>query len=392
MFSLRSLLAGLTVCVALLAVAHAHAQTPAQSPGAADSRAADMAAIRAISGKWKELYAAGRFAEIPDLYTQDTLVMPRGRPRVEGREQMRRAIGGLAAGRRVSIDLTERELVLSGIHAWVVSDFTVTYTAPNAATPPVTELGRSLVVFRRDADGQWRIHRDMDSPAPQPPAPAVAAVPAAATMAAAPAAAPAMANDARATAPVAPRTRPVPAMWNPASRTEVTACDRLASSRYDRLRLAPPKAREDIDVPAAIQQCEADLLRFPADPRITFNLGRLYGYAGDKQKTLERREASAAAGNHNTIFLLGYLDWIAAKDDGARCAAAREMKLAADRGNYSGQITYATFYNEGRFAACEDRATKAEVAAYVEGARPAVDGFFETRLMEHLAWELKEKK
>jgi len=341
------------------------APTATAAPSLTSTQSADVAAIRAISGKWQELYTAGRYSEIPELYTQDTVVMPRGRGRIDGREQMRKAVGGLAAGRRVSIELTEREIFVTGNHGWVVSDFKVTYTTPGSATPPVSELGRGLVIFRRDDDGRWRIHRDMDSPAPIP-APTVVA------------------------STVLPY--PVPPMWNPASRTEVIACDRLAASRYDRTRLAPSVARADIDVPAAIAQCEADLKRFPGDPRITFHLGRLYGYVGDKEKTLAFRRASAAAGNHNVIFLLGYLDWIVAKDDSARCAAADQMKLGADRGNYSGQVIYASFFNEGRLAACPNRASKAEVEAYLKAAAPAVDGFFETRLVGYLTSELRGAK
>jgi ketosteroid isomerase-like protein len=326
---------------------------------------ADVDAIRAIGGKWRELYTAGRFSEIPDLYTDDMMVMPRGRPTIVGRDAMRRSIGGLAAGRRVDISVAEREAYVVGDYGWFVGDFKVSYTptTPNASV--VTEYGRSLILFRRDADGQWRIHRDMDNPAPLPAAVGAAAV--------------------------APATSgAVPAMWNPASRTTVTECDRLASSKYDRTRLAKPKARDEIDVPAAIAQCEKDLLANPGDARINFHLGRLYGYAGDPAKTLSHRQAAAAAGNHNAIFLLGYLAWNAAKDDNARCAAARDMKLAADRGNYSAQITYASFWLEDRLKPCGAGASKDEVKAYVAAARPQVDGFFETRLVDHLDRQLQE--
>jgi ketosteroid isomerase-like protein len=365
------------LCFALLVIITsgagcAHAQSAAPSAPAevsGDATASDdLEAIRAVGRHWRELYASGRFAEIPDLYTVDTLVMPRGRPRIEGREQMRRAIGGLAAGRRVAIEVTEREAWVSGDYGWFVGDFRVTYSPPDPNAAPTTEYGRSLVIFRRDSDGRWRIHRDMDSPAPHP-APAVQ-----------PASAP--------TPPPAPPAAPAPALWDPSTRTTATACDRMTASRYDRTRLAPPVARESIDVPAAIAQCEADLAALPGDPRILFQLGRVYGYAGDTARTLQYRQAAAAAGNANAIFLLGYLSWNAATDDAARCAAAREMKLAADRGNYSAQLTYASFYLEGRFDACADRASNDEVAAYVAMARPAVDGFFETRFADHLAAEM----
>ena len=163
----------------------------------------------------------------------------------------------------------------------------------------------------------------------------------------------------------------------------------MASSRYDRTRLADAKARAEIDVPATIAQCERDLERLPNDPRILFHLGRLYGYTGDARTTRMYRQRAADAGNHNAIFLLGYLDWLAAQDDGARCTAASRMRLAADRGNYSAQLTYATLFLEGRLAACADTPPRAQLLGYVRNARPAADGFFETLLADHLQHELR---
>ena len=330
------------------------------------------AAVRAVGETWRSHYAAGRYAAIPDLYTEDTLVMPRGRPAIVGRDAMRKAIGGLAAGRKVDIAIQERELVVAGKYAWYVGDFTVTYTSTDARVAPKTEYGRSLIVYRRDEDGAWRIHRDIDAPRPQD-----ASAPTAAPVA--PAAAPA----ATSVGSVGPK------LWDPGERKEPTECDRLASSAYDRTRLAPPRARKEIDVPAAIAQCELDLARFPGDARIHFILGRLYGYAGDAATTLMHREAAAAAGNHNAIFLLGYLAWATAKDDPARCAAADRMRLGADRGNYSAQLTYPAYFIEGRLAPCANTPPKARMLEYVQAARPAVEGFFETLLAEHLLRELR---
>lgn len=330
----------------------------------ARTQARDIAAIRAVGKAWARAYDEGRFADIPDMYTTDTMVMPRGRPRIEGREAMRRAIGGMAAGRKVDIVLTEREIRAVGDYGWYIGDFRVTYTPKEAGAASISELGRALILYRRDPDGRWRILRDIDSPAPKPVAAAAPAVPTvlAETVG----------------------TYDAPAIWDPKSRTTAVECDRLSASTYDRTRLAPGVARAAIDVPSAIKICEADLARLPGDPRLLFQLGRLYGYAGDKDKTLAARRAAAAAGNPNAIFLLGYLDFQAAKDDAARCTAAGRMKLAADRGNYSGQITYASYLIEGKLSACADRATMAQGMAYAAAARPAAEGFFETRLADHL--------
>jgi TPR repeat protein len=179
-----------------------------------------------------------------------------------------------------------------------------------------------------------------------------------------------------------------PPLWDPASRTTPTTCDRLASGRYERERLSKPVARADIDVPAAIRQCESDLERLPEDPRILFQLGRLYGYTPDAAKARQYRERAAAVGNASAIFLLGYLDFNQAGDPAARCDAARRMQLAADRGNYSAQLTVTAYWLDGRFAGCGPTPSAEILRAYLRGARGAVDGFFETLLVDHLQREL----
>jgi uncharacterized protein (TIGR02246 family) len=139
---------------------------------AAEDRAAakEADAVRQVGKSWMAYYQAGNYAAIPDLYTEDTMVMPRGRPRIEGREQLRRSLGGLAAGRKVDIAITEKELTVIGEIAWFVSDFKVTYTSADPQIAQHSEYGRSLIIYRKGKDGRWRIHRDMDSPAPTPAA------------------------------------------------------------------------------------------------------------------------------------------------------------------------------------------------------------------------------
>lgn len=134
----------------------------------ADVNGADRAAIEALNERWVAAYRAGDYAAIPPLYTEDALIMPRGRPAIHGRVALAERLGGLAAGRRVAIDFEIVELEVIGDHAWLVSRFAVTYTPPDDPAGAVTEHGRSLIVYRRDRDGGWRIHRDMDAPAPAP--------------------------------------------------------------------------------------------------------------------------------------------------------------------------------------------------------------------------------
>lgn len=142
----------------------------AADDGPNDPATADRAAITALNERWVEAYRGGDYAAIPPLYTEDALIMPRGRPAIEGRAALARRLGGLAAGREVEIDFDIVELEVIGDHAWLVSRFAVTYTSPDDPAASTTEHGRSLIVYRRDSDGAWRIHRDMDAPAPEPSA------------------------------------------------------------------------------------------------------------------------------------------------------------------------------------------------------------------------------
>ena len=331
------------------------------APALADRGTSDEEQIREIGKRWQALYQAGEFKKIPELYTLDTLVMPRGRPAVEGRSGMERAVGGLAAGRSIEIDLHERELVVHRPYAWMVNDFEITYTSKNAGTSE-TEFGRSLIIYRLDDDGTWRLHRDFDAPAPTPTGSIV--------------------SDRE--------VMPVGGGWDGSDRSHVTECDRMASSRYDRMRLAPARARADIDVDAAIAQCEVDLSQYPDDPRLHFHLGRLYGYTGEADKSRFHREAAAAAGNHNAIFLLAYLDFIAAKDESMRCRAVSEVRRAAQLGNYSAQLFYTSVWQRDTINNCGGLAPADEIAAYLDAAKPQVDGFFETLLVNHLQAAMDE--
>jgi len=140
------------------------------TPAAAGSsdEAADRRAIETLNERWVQAYRQGDYGAIPPLYTENALIMPRGRPAIEGRAALAGVLGGLAAGREVRIHFDILELEILGDHAWLVSRFTVRYGPPDTPGQKEVQHGRSMIIYRRGEDGRWRIHRDMDSPAPAP--------------------------------------------------------------------------------------------------------------------------------------------------------------------------------------------------------------------------------
>lgn len=132
--------------------------------------AAAAEAIRQSGRDWTTYYEAGDYDAVAELYTVDTLVMPRNSRPMVGREQVRSSLHKLAGGRKVLVEATEKELVVAGDIGWVVSDFRITYTSADPAVAPRVDHGHALLIYRQDPDGKWRIHRDIDTPAPAPEA------------------------------------------------------------------------------------------------------------------------------------------------------------------------------------------------------------------------------
>ncbi|MCP5327457.1 MAG: SgcJ/EcaC family oxidoreductase [Sinobacteraceae bacterium] len=135
---------------------------------ALEERSAAAEAIRQSARDWTTYYEAGDYDAVAELYTVDTLVMPRNSRPMVGREQVRSSLRKLAGGRKVTAEFTEKELVVAGDIGWVVSDFRITYTSADPAVAPRVDYGHALLIYRKDPDGRWRIHRDIDTPAPAP--------------------------------------------------------------------------------------------------------------------------------------------------------------------------------------------------------------------------------
>lgn len=87
----------------------------------------DYAAIDAIEVQWQAAYSARDFEVLADLYTEDGWVM-------------------------------------AGCE-WNVARFALTYQSMSGREP-IYDSGRALILYKKGYDGQWRIHRDMDTPTP----------------------------------------------------------------------------------------------------------------------------------------------------------------------------------------------------------------------------------
>lgn len=150
----------LAVAAALLLAAPA-AATPA-----------DEAAIRSHGRQWVQAFKAGDIDALMRLYTPDAEVALHGKPKLKGIAAIRGYFAPLlVTPPDADFLLAEESLVVDRDQAMFMSKYWFTLRTP---TGEIRDPGRSLIVYRRGADGVWRIRVDIDQAAPDvtyPPPP-----------------------------------------------------------------------------------------------------------------------------------------------------------------------------------------------------------------------------
>lgn len=143
--------------------------TPGEAPPAAPpvDEAALRDTIQAREREWSAAFIAGDAAAIANLYTEDgAQVQPAG-DWFRGREAittgMKKQLDTLNVTARE--DITE-EVIVAGDYVVEFGHYMLAATSKNG-NKPVTGAGRYMVLWRKDADGQWRLHRDIGTEAPK---------------------------------------------------------------------------------------------------------------------------------------------------------------------------------------------------------------------------------
>jgi len=153
--------------VLLLIIAACAAPAPAKAPDTPVDPAALKTAIQAREKEWSAAYLAGNGAGIGALYTTDgASIQPAGDPYM-GRD-------GIAKGEQAQLDtlavtaredITDEVIPAGGDYALEIGHYS--YQATSKATKkPVSSSGRYMVLWRKDTDGVWRLHRDIGNEAP----------------------------------------------------------------------------------------------------------------------------------------------------------------------------------------------------------------------------------
>ena len=142
-------------------------QPPAQEAGPLSDE--DIAAIRTGLQVYVQALLAGDWAAAAAWHTEDAVRMPpnntvvRGRAAIEARFAER--IDTITAFTATSVEIEGRDGLAYDRHTYSMTSRWV------GMSEPITNTGKALVVWQKQADGSWQAHRVMwnsDLPLPEP--------------------------------------------------------------------------------------------------------------------------------------------------------------------------------------------------------------------------------
>jgi ketosteroid isomerase-like protein len=136
--------------------------TAQQPPAASDTRAADEAAIRAADIAWSKVGEAKLVDQHVAYYTEDAVVLPANGPLTTGKDAIRKVIADLYAmpGMSVKWQPAKVEVARSGDLGYSQGTYEMTGMV-DAQGKPVTDRGKYVEVWRKQADGSWRCAVDI---------------------------------------------------------------------------------------------------------------------------------------------------------------------------------------------------------------------------------------
>ena len=148
----------LVLCVILFSGC---AQQPAPAPAPVDTRAADESAIRAAATDWAKATEANDVEKFLSFYADNATVYPPGAPAASGADARRQFWTAAFAlpDIHAKIATTSVEVAKSSDIAYELGTFDESFKDPKGK--PVHIIGKYLVVWKKQANGQWKAFADI---------------------------------------------------------------------------------------------------------------------------------------------------------------------------------------------------------------------------------------
>ncbi len=130
--------------------------------------------MRKLDDEWSKAAGAKDLEKTVSFYSDDTQILPPNSPVLQGKDAARAmwksmfAVPGFGGGWKA----TKVEVAQSGDLGWTTGPYEITEV--DAKGKPMTDKGKYLAVWKKQADGSWKCVADMFNtdlpPASAPPA------------------------------------------------------------------------------------------------------------------------------------------------------------------------------------------------------------------------------
>ncbi|MCC5861147.1 MAG: hypothetical protein JJT93_04460 [Gammaproteobacteria bacterium] len=185
-----------------------------------------------------------------------------------------------------------------------------------------------------------------------------------------------------------------PKIFDPSGYSQtLTACDELAAHPLDPFKVAEGRSQGDVDLDAAIPACEAAVVADPHNPRLNYQLARVYGYSGQGRKAFPHRARAVAADYPQALFVVGYLHLFGLNEQPLdRCRGGELIRRSALYGRSAGLIGFPRYALQGHFAACDWSVDAAELLDFLAYAASRYGrDFYRGMLIEVLAEQVEAR-
>lgn len=132
-----------------------YAGSEEQDGGVREARAA----IEAANAKFSEAFARGDSKALSAMYTSDAIAFPPDSEMIRGNQAIGEYWKATRAGGVLSAALTTDDVGRSGDVAYEVGR--VSLAIQPTGKEPTTATAKYVVVWKRQVDGSWKLHRDI---------------------------------------------------------------------------------------------------------------------------------------------------------------------------------------------------------------------------------------
>ena len=159
-----------SVLLGLLFISACSTPPPPPPPPPPDTTAADTAALNKLRSDFEAGWKAGDADRLATLVTANVISMGDTQPTLSGKDAWLAHQKAQFAQITVNdVKIKSDELKLLGNYAFDAGTFDVTITPKAPKAKPMTMHQRYTVILHKEADGAWRLYRDIDNAVPAAP-------------------------------------------------------------------------------------------------------------------------------------------------------------------------------------------------------------------------------